>query len=176
MIEEYRISADAIPHYELEILKSGICSALVPGSYYSENDIVVIIPDSSNYSSFSEKIGRSGGEILDSFRLTMKMLRCTIEACIICQDYLIRPEDISLSVDDLFFSDQLNAGLLLKPDSGGEKLLERIILLIAEIASRYPQSNAEVIMEKIEEFKSKEGLNENKLLRLLSLWELELER
>ena len=188
MIDEYRINAGDIPRYELEILKAGICHALVPGAYYSENDTVAIVPDGTGYASLEKKLnsyGRSslssdsaedGESVLGGFRLTLKMLRSIIEACRISSDYLIRPEDISLSVDDIYFTSDFCAGLLLKPGQVKADLVERILLLCSEIDERFPMANAGVIQEKISAANDDAGLDGAGLLRLLSRWEIELER
>jgi len=172
---EYRIKHNCVADYELNILKSGICPSLIESSFYFEEDDVVIICNSNNYSCVGSILSRSEREVLKAFKSSLEIVRSAIEASQICKQYLIKLNDISFDPDNLYFDSDGKVHFMLTGHTDSlEPDIQQIAAGLAEkLQNEFPYTNAGVISEKINgEYKN---MNCWQMLKMLSLWQMELE-
>jgi len=170
---EYTIKKGAVPDYQLELMRSGHCKALLPGSYYVESDDIHIICDLAGTVSLYEMLSCSRTELLAGFKQLLKIMRRIIEASAAAEGYLLDSSKLSFRADDIYFNaDDGRARLIIKP--GGESLADQVFALCGEIRRRCPSANADVLSERIMLENSRGLLSSGRMLRLLSSWEFEL--
>ena len=113
---EYTIEKGSIYEYQLELLRSGKCKALLPGSYYVEGDNIQILCETSGTISLPEMLKSRDLELLSGFRSMLKALRRIIEASQLAEGYMIDNTKLSFAAGDIYFdADDGRAKLLLKP-------------------------------------------------------------
>ena len=170
---EYTIENGAVLPYQLEVLRSGQCKALLPGSYYIEDGAVHIICELSGTVSLFEMLGSDGNELLSGFRSLLRAMRRIIEASSLAEGYLIDGSNLSFSAEDIYFgADDGRARLILKP--GKDSLAEAAYSLCGEIRKRCPSVNADALAERIKKEEARGTLGSGRMLRVLSSWEFEL--
>ena len=170
---EYTIEKGSIYEYQLELLRSGKCKALLPGSYYVEGDNIRILCETSGTISLPEMLKSRDLELLSGFRSMLRALRRIIEASQLAEGYMIDNSKLSFAAGDIYFdADDGRAKLLLKP--GQQSLVSSITALCGELGKRCPGVNAAVLSERLENEARRGTLGGERMLRLLSSWEFEL--
>lgn len=170
---EYTIERSSVYGYQLELLRSGRCSALLPGSCYEEDGNVHIVCDLSGTVSLFEMLGSDGTQLLSGFRSLLRALRRIIEAAYLAEGYLVEESKLSFAAEDIYFgADDGKARLLLKP--GCASLADAAEQLCEEIRMRCPDVNADMLSSRIRQEAEKGKLGSERMLRLLSSWEFEL--
>lgn len=173
MTVEYTIEAGSVYKYQLELLRSGRCKALLPGSYYIEGGLVHILCRSSGTLTLFQMLKGSEDELLSGYRSLLSVLRTVIEAAQLAEGYLIESSKLSFSAEDIYFSaDDGRARLILKPGAGS--LSDAVSDICRELCRRSAGVNADVLAEKIEKESKRGSIGSERMLRLLSSWEFEL--
>ena len=153
----------------VKIAKTEVCPVLACISYYEKDGKIAAGYDLSGLSSFEELL-RSKKFIDISLLLTY--LRSTLESAGMLSDYLISSDQVSFSVDRLFF-DQGKRAVFLIDDSPGN-YTQKMLQLLDEIQMRFPECNAGLIAKKIKEENSEKLFGFKSILSMLSAWQMEL--
>jgi len=170
---EYTIEEGSVCEYQLELLRSGRCRALLPGSYYLEDGRVRILCDTSGTLTLFQMLKGRGDELLSGYRSLLSVLRRIIEAVQLAEGYLIEDSKLSFNAEDIYFNaDDSRARLIIKP--GCETLSDAVSGICRELCRRSAGVNSDVLAEKIEKESRRGSIGSERMLRLLSSWEFEL--
>lgn len=171
----YTVRRDEMPQYILKTIQEQVCPVLLPcGIFAAGEDLITICPEEESRVPLSAMLTGSGA-ILSGYRDLLSAIRCILSAALECRSWFIPDRYISLEPEDLFFSrNKGSAGLLLKPCS--EPFEERLLALVKELAHICPDSNADVLYDRIRAEGPAFLKDKRTVLKVLGQWEEEIRR
>ena len=168
---EHLLRKGEIPAYVSEIARLGICPVMLPADSYETAEGRVLRYDTDGLTGLKTLLSRPQS---GTFPRLLSMLRKVAEGSALLEDYLIKPEYVSMSLEDIYFGADGKVKFLVelcKPN-----LCEKICSLCEEIYISFPYTNADLVLKKLAGMNAERLVGINELLRMLSAWELEIRK
>lgn len=169
MRAELCIKKEDIPEYLLRLAKSGACPYLMPCSYYSSGGLWMVSYETAGFSSFKSFLSEAG---VFSFSGLLSRLRRTAEGLRALDEYLVCPGIIQTGLDTIHFSPAGHVNFFAGP--GKKDFSISLLELCDEASSSFPLSNADIIVKRLRQSNAGVTLGLSDIIRILSLWELEI--
>ncbi len=166
---EHLAKTGSVPGYSIKIICSGKCPYLMDASVYESADGNIICYDDSGLTGLKSLLAES---YKFRFSSLLSYLRRCAEGLRGLSDYLFKPEYVSLDLDRIYF-DSCGKVRFTCPGKDPDPC-SALLGLCAQIGAEFPYTNADIIVKKLKDTNSEKLLGLPEIIRVLSLWELEL--
>ena len=166
---EKRIVEGSYPDYMLRLIRSGRCPYLMKGAGYCEDGAYVLQYETSGFLSLCGFISEAS---VFSFSRLLSLLRKTAEGLRGLGDYLVSPAYVSLDPKEMYIFPEGNVNFL--AGNGDGDAVKAFLGLCGELHSSFPLANTDLIIKKLTASNAEKLLDISDIIRMLSLWELEI--
>ena len=166
---EHLIGKSDMPLYVTELARLGACPQLMKAACYDTPKGHVLCYETEGFKALKTVLSEPAAYC---FSRLLSMLRKVAEGAARLGEYLVPFECVSLALDDIYFEQNGRVRFLIgygKPD-----VCVSFCGLCEEIYEKFPYTNADMILKKLIPANSESLIGLDDILRMLSLWELEL--